>query len=639
MPYIEKLYTLFEIFAHSRHREEPMKITSLRIQNFKSIHDMYIPDIENALILVGQNNTGKTTVLDAIRAIGGEYEISQEDFGEAGAKIRIHVSLAFTEDDLALLHRRGVVSQYRKKEAWLQDFCRKLPSFKDHVLTFTMTANKDGRIRYRDNVNKNNPYIKEVFPKIYHVDTERRLEQLQSDLMLLQENEIVKRMRSGCCMFNQAKDCNHCFHCIGLIEQKSPAQLDALETSKLLDYKLYQLNLDDFACKVNNCFHKNGGREQILYTMNRDVEKILEVTTQIRHPAQNVPRPISHMGKGMRSIYLFSLLEAYTQIEENLSSIIMIEDPEIFLHPSLQKVCGTILYRLATKNQVIFTTHSPNLLPNFSSRQIRQVVHQKDGSSGIREKTDISAILDDLGYTAGDLMNVNFVFIVEGKQDKSRLPLLLEKYYAETTDKQGNLSRIAIITTNSCTNIKTYANLKYMNQIYLRDQFLMIRDSDGKDPAVLRSQLCRYYEERNREDMDKLPRVRPENVLILKYYSFENYFLNPKVMVKVGVVESENVFYETLLEKWKEYLYRMKSGRRLVEILGCELETAADIKRHMEEIRIYLRGHNLFDIFYGRYKEKENELLKRYIELAPKEDFEDIFKALERFPYFEGRRQ
>ncbi len=538
-----------------------------------------------------------------------------------------------------MLHRRGVVSQYRKKEAWLQDFCRKLPSFKDHVLTFTMTANKDGRIRYRDNVNKNNPYIKEVFPKIYHVDTERRLEQLQSDLMLLQENEIVKRMRSGCCMFNQAKDCNHCFHCIGLIEQKSPAQLDALETSKLLDYKLYQLNLDDFACKVNNCFHKNGGREQILYTMNRDVEKILEVTTQIRHPAQNVPRPISHMGKGMRSIYLFSLLEAYTQIEENLSSIIMIEDPEIFLHPSLQKVCGTILYRLATKNQVIFTTHSPNLLPNFSSRQIRQVVHQKDGSSGIREKTDISAILDDLGYTAGDLMNVNFVFIVEGKQDKSRLPLLLEKYYAETTDKQGNLSRIAIITTNSCTNIKTYANLKYMNQIYLRDQFLMIRDSDGKDPAVLRSQLCRYYEERNREDMDKLPRVRPENVLILKYYSFENYFLNPKVMVKVGVVESENVFYETLLEKWKEYLYRMKSGRRLVEILGCELETAADIKRHMEEIRIYLRGHNLFDIFYGRYKEKENELLKRYIELAPKEDFEDIFKALERFPYFEGRRQ
>ncbi len=616
-----------------------MKITDLRIQNFKSIHDMHIPDIENALILVGQNNIGKTTVLDAIRAAGGEYKIGPEDFGEAGAKIKIRVSLHFEEEDLELLRRRGVVSQYRKKEAWMQDFRAKLPSFSDGVLTFTMTANRDGRIRYLDGVKKNNPYIREVFPKIYHVDTERRVEQLQSDLLLLQEDEILKRMRSGCCMFNQARECSYCFHCIGLIEQKRPAELDAFETSKLLDYKLYRLNLDAFAQMVNDCFHKNGGRESILYSMNRDVEKILQVTTQIRHPAQNIPRPISHMGKGMRSIYLFSLLEAYTQIEEELPSIIMIEDPEIFLHPSLQKVCGRILYRLSAKNQVIFTTHSPNLLPNFNSRQIRQVVLREDGSCDIRKKTDLSAILDDLGYTAGDLMNVNFVFIVEGKQDKSRLPLLLNKYYAETTDSQGNLSRIAIITTNSCTNIKTYANLKYMNQIYLRDQFLMVRDSDGKDPAILGSQLCRYYEERNREDLDKLPRVRPENVLILKYYSFENYFLNPKVMASLGIVESEAAFYETLLEKWKEYLHRLKSGRHLTEILGFRLETTEDVRRHMEEIRIYLRGHNLFDIFYGNYRDKEREILERYIDLAPREDFQDIFTALERFPYFESRRE
>ncbi len=615
-----------------------MRITELRIQNFKLIHDMYIPDIESALILVGQNNIGKTTVLDAIRAVGGGYVIRPEDFGEAGAKIRIHVTLSFTEEDMELLRRGGVVSQYRRKEAWLQDFCRKLPSFSENRLTFTMTANKDGRVRYMDGINKNNPYIREVFPKIYHVDTERRLEQLQSDLLLLQEDELLKKLRSGCCMFDQAKKCNYCFHCIGLIEQKTPAELDVLETSRLLDYKLYQLNLDNFARMVNDCFHKNGGRESIRYHMNRDMEKILQVTTEICHPAQKVPHPISRMGKGMRSIYLFSLLEAYTQIEENLSSIIMIEDPEIFLHPSLQKVCGKILYRLSAKNQVIFTTHSPNLLPNFNSRQIRQVIQRQDGCCDIRSKTDISAILDDLGYTAGDLMNVNFVFIVEGKQDKSRLPLLLGRYYAETTDEQGNLSRIAIITTNSCTNIKTYANLKYMNQIYLRDQFLMVRDSDGRDPAELRGQLCRYYEERNREDMDKLPRVRPENVLILKYYSFENYFLNPGVMAQLGVVESEEAFYETLLEKWKEYLYRLKSGQHLTQILGHGLESVEDIRQHMEEIRIYLRGHNLFDIFYGKYKDRERELLERYIDLAPKEDFQDIFEALERFPYFESRK-
>jgi len=616
-----------------------MKISDLYIQNFKSIHNMHIQDIENALILVGQNNTGKTTVLDAIRAVGGEYQICPEDFGENGANIEISVSLKFTQKDLELLRKNGVVSKYRKKDACMQDFRKKLPSWSDDTLSFTMIANRDGRIRYQDGIKKHNPYIQEVFPKIYYVDTERSLEQLQSDLLLIQENELLQRMRSGCCMFNQAKRCSHCFSCIGLIQKKSPDELDVFETAKLLDYKLYQLNLDDFARIVNKSFRKNGGREELLYSMNRDVEQMLHVTTEIRQSARGLTRPISRMGKGMRCIYLFSLLEAYTEIEESLPSIIMIEDPEIFLHPRLQKVSGEILYRLSRKNQVIFTTHSPNLLPNFSSRQIRQVIIRENGSPSIRRKTDISAILDDLGYTAGDLMNVNFVFIVEGKQDKSRLPLLLWKYYSETYDPQGKLARIAIITTNSCTNIKTYANLKYMNQIYLRDQFLMIRDGDGKDPAVLGKQLCRYYEERNLEDMDKLPRVRPENVLILRYYSFENYFLNPGVMAQLGVVESEQAFYEILLEKWKEYLHRITSGRHLQEILGRELETVEDIKEHMEEIKIYLRGHNLFDIFYGRYKEEETRLLKRYIDLAPKEDFKDILEALERFPYFESRKK
>ena len=616
-----------------------MKITDLYIHNFKFIHNMQIRNIENALILVGQNNTGKTTVLDAVRAVGGEYEITPEDFGEDGANVEISVTLEFTPEDLELLHRGGMVSQYRRKDAWLQDFQKKLPSFRDGRLSFTMTANRSGRVRCQDGVRKHNPYLQEVFPKIYYVDTERNLEALQGDLLLLQEDEILQRMRSGCCMFNQAKKCNYCFSCIGLIEKKAPGELDVFETAKLLDYKLYQLNLDDFARRVNQSFRKNGGRDQILYSMNRDVEQMLHVTTEFRNPAQNLARPISRMGKGMRCIYLFSLLEAYTEIEENLPSIILIEDPEIFLHPRLQKVSGEILYRLSRKNQVIFTTHSPNLLSNFNSRQIRQIVIREDGSSDIREKTDISAILDDLGYTAGDLMNVNFVFIVEGKQDKSRLPLLLQKYYSEVYDAEGRLSRVAIITTNSCTNIKTYANLKYMNQIYLRDQFLMIRDGDGEDPAVLGRQLCRYYEERNLEDMDRLPRVRPENVLILRYYSFENYFLNPKVMTQLGVVESEESFYQILLEKWKEYLHRITSGRHLREILGKDLETADDVKQHMEEIRTYVRGHNLFDIFYGKYKEEETELLKKYIDLAPREDFRDILEAMERFPYFESHKK
>ena len=93
----------------------------------------------------------------------------------------------------------------------------------------------------------------------------------------------------------------------------------------------------------------------------------------------------------------------------------------------------------------------------------------------VREDTDIDEILDDLGYSANDLMNVSFVFIVEGKQDRNRLPLLLEKYYSEIYDEDGMLQRISIIPTNSCTNIKTYANLKYIAFLFVHQYIDMYR--------------------------------------------------------------------------------------------------------------------------------------------------------------------
>ena len=616
-----------------------MQITDLWIRNFKSVKDMHISGIENALILVGKNDTGKTAVLDAIRAGGGDYEVREEDFQENFPNIEIMVTLQITETDLQRFHKYGVVSSYRRYEAWYRDFCKKLPSFQNGELTFEYSVNREGRIRYSDGHGKNNSYIPRVFPHIYYMDTERDLERFQDDLLMLQEDDLLKQMRAGCCMFDMAKECNHCFSCIGLISRKTPEELNALEAAKLLEYKLYNLNLDTFSRRVNENFRKNGGRDAIRYSMNLDVEKTLAVTTEIQRAGQKERYPVGSMGKGMRSIYMLSLLETYEEEGRKNADLILVEDPEIFLHPKLQRVSGDILYRLSKKNQVIFSTHSPNLLSNFNSRQIRQVFLNAEGFPEVREKTDISAVLDDLGYSANDLMNVNFVFIVEGKQDKSRLPLLIRKYYSETYDNEGNLSRIAIITTNSCTNIKTYANLKYMNQVYIKDNFLMIRDGDGKDREELKRQLCSYYARRNEEDVDRLPRVTEKNVLILRYYSFENYFLDPKVMAQIGILESEEQFYEIFLEKWKEYLYRLKSGQKLREVIGKDLESEEDVKEHMEEIKIHMRGHNLYDIYYGRYKQEEQEILTRYIDVAPREDFADILDSIDRFIYFESRKK
>lgn len=615
-----------------------MKISKLHIQNFKSIEDMELNHLEQALILVGKNSTGKTAVLDALRAVGGDYEIEKKDFRNQHPAVQIYVELEITEDDLHDMHHRGLISKYRRFDVWMEDFKKKLPSYQNGRLSFTYVQRWNGEILYQDGCKKNNPWILTIFPPIYYLDTQRILTDFQEDLLLWMENDLIKQMRSNCCIFDSSKKCNQCHECIGYIEQKSVKDLSAFETARLLNYKLYQLNIEEFSKKVNENYRRNGGLEEIVFSMDCQMESLLKIKTESLHRGQNYKQSIEHMPKGMKSVYMLSLMETYAQGEGNNPGIIIVEEPEIYLHPKMQKVAGEILYRLAKKNQVLFTTHSPHVITNFNSRQIRQIVLDKVGNSKVLPKTEIGRVLDDLGYSAADVMNVDFVFIVEGKQDKSRLPLLIRKYYSEVYNQKDEMSRISIITTNSCTNIKTYANLKYINQLYLKDRFMIIRDGDGKNANDLKSQICKYYADRSQEEIDTLPRVLEKNVLILKYYSFENYFLNPQIMTQIGVISKEEDFYVIFLKKWKEYLKNIRSGRQLRSALGKDLKTVDDVKQHMEEIKIHMRGHNLYDIFYGRYKKKEQEILSNYIEIAPREEFSDILDAIDLFIYFENRK-
>ena len=59
-----------------------------------------------------------------------------------------------------------------------------------------------------------------------------------------------------------------------------------------------------FSIRVNANYRKNGGQHEIIYSMNRDIEQMLSVTAEIADEKQKTLRPIEHMGKGMRSIYM-----------------------------------------------------------------------------------------------------------------------------------------------------------------------------------------------------------------------------------------------------------------------------------------------------------------------------------------------
>ena len=154
---------------------------------------------------------------------------------------------------------------------------------------------------------------------------------------MLQGGTEYADLKDNVCIFDKHKMCNQCFNCIGIINRKKPEQLSLLETARLMQYKLFNFNLANFENKLNEKFKNNGGiGERIHYQITFDAEKLMHVDTIVHNEMRDTDGDVNDLSDGLNSIYILSLLETYAEYGSTVPYIILIEDPEIYLHPQLQ---------------------------------------------------------------------------------------------------------------------------------------------------------------------------------------------------------------------------------------------------------------------------------------------------------------
>src|SRR5258708_4828339 len=87
-------------------------------------------------------------------------------------------------------------------------------------------------------------------------------------------------------------------------------------------------------------------------------------------------------------------------------SIIGIEEPELMIHPGAMGILANVIRGTSHRSQVILTTHSPDLITNFPVNSLR-IVDLENGATKIGPvREDERQIVEDKLFKAGDLLRL-----------------------------------------------------------------------------------------------------------------------------------------------------------------------------------------------------------------------------------------
>src|SRR5690606_8046977 len=127
-------------------------------------------------------------------------------------------------------------------------------------------------------------------------------------------------------------------------------------------------------------------------------------------------------GSGMQNALVLAILKTFEERKKQ-GAILLIEEPEMFLHPQMQRSLYKTLREIAETNQVIYTTHSPHFVsvPNYN--EVGLVRRASEGTTVRLSNAPTSLKLQEklrkeLDPERNELFFASRLLLVEGDTEK-----------------------------------------------------------------------------------------------------------------------------------------------------------------------------------------------------------------------------
>lgn len=419
-------------------------IKKVRIHGFRGLENTEF-DLEPMTVIVGSNNSGKTTFLKALQIAFGNYSsISIDDFFYSDTNICDNIIIdvlvipvnsdleqidefedswaaVFTTDRITITAEGKQILCFRTKIE--EDLAKKTYRKKQFVIDEWVEFENEEGFWYEKSYNTDQNFYFDEIP-VYYIDANRDiLEDIKLKTSYLGKllSAIEYNIEDKIAIEDLIRDLNKMTIDRSEILTNIETTLQELDTA--MDNPNSSVSLTPFTKKI------------------KDLNKGVNINYS--------DFAMDYHGMGTRSwsslLVLKSFLKFYQdkfEVNEQVYfPILAIEEPEAHLHPNAQKKLYSQIKGIP--GQKIISTHSNYIAGCANLKEIRSLLRRnvavevgKFDESGF-DPEEIRKIKRQVINTRGELFFSKIVVLFEGETEEQALPILTEKYFSKTAMELG----------------------------------------------------------------------------------------------------------------------------------------------------------------------------------------------------------